>query len=153
MDSTAKTDLPAIINLIPGTASLQRLKSRIAFVSVIICAIVAVACQKKSPTELERPPASVRVASALTQDVPIYLDAIGKTVAREVVSIQPQVSGRVTKIHFTDGADVKTGDPLFTIDPQPFEVNLQQAQANLARNTALKRQADANARIRLRPER
>jgi len=84
------------------------------------------------------------VASALTQDVPIYLDAIGKTVAREVVSIQPQVSGRVTKIHFTDGADVKTGDPLFTIDPQPFEVSLQQAQANLARNTALKRQAEAN---------
>ena len=59
------------------------------------------------------------------QDVPTYLDAIGKTVAREVVSIQPQVSGRITKIHFTDGANVKKGDMLFTIDTRPFEANLQ----------------------------
>lgn len=94
---------------------------------------------EKSPLEVERPPAPVTVASAVTQDVPIYLDAIGKTVAREVVSIQPQVSGRVTKIHFTDGADVKTGDLLFTIDPLPFEVSLQQARSNLLHTLFLRR--------------
>jgi multidrug efflux system membrane fusion protein len=85
----------------------------------------------------------VTVVAAITQDVPVYLDAIGKTVAREVVSIEPQVSGRVIKIHFTDGTDVKKGDLLFTIDPQPFEVSLQQARANLARSAALKAQAEA----------
>jgi multidrug efflux system membrane fusion protein len=78
------------------------------------------------------------------QDVPTYIDAIGKTVAREVVSIQPQVSGRIIKIHFTDGANVRKGDLLFTIDTRPFEANLRQAQASVSRDLALKKQAEAN---------
>ncbi len=78
------------------------------------------------------------------QDVPNYIDAIGKTVAREVVSIQPQVSGRILKIHFTDGANVKKGDLLFTIDTRPLEANLRQAQANVAKDLALKKQTEAN---------
>ena len=102
-------------------------------------------CSNKAAQQgFERPPAPVSVTLAVAQDVPTYLDAIGKTVAREVVSIQPQVSGRITKIHFTDGADVKKGEMLFTIDTRPFEANLQQAQANVSRDTALKKQAEAN---------
>ena len=61
---------------------------------------------------------------------------MGKIVAREVVSIQPQVSGRLTQIHFTDGVDVKTGDVLFTIDPRPYQAQLHQAEANLAQAEA-----------------
>jgi multidrug efflux system membrane fusion protein len=61
-----------------------------------------------------------------------------------VVAVQPQVSGRITQIHFTDGANVKKGDLLFTIDPRPFEVSLQQARSNLAKDIALKKQAEAN---------
>jgi membrane fusion protein, multidrug efflux system len=72
------------------------------------------------------------VAAAVSQDVPVYIDALGKAAAREIVSIQPQVSGRITKIHFTDGADIKTGDLLFTIDPRPYQARLQQAEANFA---------------------
>src|SRR5258707_501822 len=81
-------------------------------------------CVNKAQQNFARPPAPVTVTEAVSQDVPTYLDAIGKTVAREVVSIQPQVSGRITKIHFTDGANVKKGDLLFTIDTRPFEANL-----------------------------
>src|ERR1700746_1384749 len=81
---------------------------------------------KAAPQGFERPPAPVTVSAAIMHDVPVYLDAIGKTVAREVVSIQSQVSGRIMKIHFTDGANVKKGDMLFTIDPRPFEANLRQ---------------------------
>jgi multidrug efflux system membrane fusion protein len=92
----------------------------------------------------ERPPAPVSVTAAVAQDVPTYLDAIGKTVAREVVTIQPQVSGRITKIHFTDGANVRKGDMLFTIDTRPFEANLSQARANVAKDQALQKQAEAN---------
>src|SRR5207237_4612592 len=99
---------------------------------------------KAAPAGFERPPAPVTVAEAASQDVPVYLDAIGKTVAREVVSIQSQVSGRITKIHFTDGANVKKGDMLFTIDTRPFEASLRQAQANVSRDLALKKQAEAN---------
>src|SRR4030081_4054396 len=83
-------------------------------------------CVNKAQQNFERPPAPVSVTAAVTQDVPTYLDAIGKTVAREVVSIQSQVSGRIIKIHFTDGADVKKGDMLFTIDTRPFEANIKQ---------------------------
>jgi membrane fusion protein, multidrug efflux system len=109
-----------------------------------LSAIVLTGCVNKAQQSFTRPPAPVSVTAAVAQDVPTYLDAIGKTVAREVVSIQPQVSGRIMKIHFTDGGNVKKGDLLFTIDPRPFEANVQQAQANLARDQALKKQAEAN---------
>ena len=101
-------------------------------------------CANKAAQSFDRPPAPVQATVAVAQDVPTYLDAIGKTVAREVVSVQPQVSGRITKIHFTDGANVRKGDLLFTIDTRPFEANLKQAQANYSKDEALKRQAEAN---------
>src|SRR6266849_8808602 len=89
-------------------------------------------CANQAQQSFDRPPAPVSVTVATTQDVPTYLDAIGKTVAREVVSIQSQVSGRIVQIHFTDGANVKKGDLLFTIDTRPFEANVRQAQANVS---------------------
>jgi multidrug efflux system membrane fusion protein len=101
-------------------------------------------CDRKAPASLERPPAPVSVAAALSQDVPIYIDAVGKIVAREVVSIQPQVSGRVTKIHFADGADVKAGDVLFTIDPRPYQAHLNEAEANVAQAQAALNLAKTN---------
>jgi multidrug efflux system membrane fusion protein len=94
------------------------------------------ACNKKPEANFERPPAPVTVARALARDVPVYIDAVGKTVAREVVSIQPQVSGRITQIHFTDGSNVKIGDLLFTIDPRPYQAQLNQAEANVAQAEA-----------------
>jgi len=84
----------------------------------------------------ERPPATVTVVEASTKDVPIYLEENGKCVAREAVSVQPQVSGRITQIHFADGANLKKGDPLFTIDPRPFQAQLHQAEATLAQQKA-----------------
>jgi membrane fusion protein, multidrug efflux system len=109
-----------------------------------LSAVLLSGCANKAQQSFERPPARVSVTVAVSQDVPTYFDAIGKTVAREVVSIQPQVSGRITKIHFVDGADVKKGEMLFTIDTRPFEANVQQARANLSRDQALKKQAEAN---------
>jgi multidrug efflux system membrane fusion protein len=107
--------------------------------------IVFTGCSDKAAQgDFERPPAPVSTAVAVAQDVPTYLDAIGKTVAREVVAIQPQVSGRITKIHFTDGANLKKGDLLFTIDTRPYEASLRQAQANVSKDNALKKQAEAN---------
>jgi multidrug efflux system membrane fusion protein len=101
-------------------------------------------CVNKAQQNFQRPPAPVTVAPAVAQDVSTYLDALGKIVARETVAIQSQVSGRILELHFTDGANVKKGQLLFTIDPRPFDANLKQAQANLARDAALKKQAEAN---------
>jgi multidrug efflux system membrane fusion protein len=91
---------------------------------------------KKQPV-FERPPALVTVIDANSSDVPVYLDEIGTCTASEVVSIRPQVTGQIKQIHFTDGADVKRGDMLFTIDPRPFQASFAQAQASLTQDTAL----------------
>ena len=120
----------------------SRLRSRLYLTGLSACLFTG--CVNKAQQNFERPPAPVSVTVAISQDVPTYLDAIGKTVAREVVSIQSQVSGRITQIHFADGANVRKGDMLFTIDPRPFEANLRQAQANVSRDNALKKQAEAN---------
>ena len=84
------------------------------------------------------------VAAAVARDTPLYIDAVGKCVANEVVSIQPQISGRIVKINFADGADLKQGDLLFMIDPRPVQATVQQAEANVARDQAQARQAEAN---------
>src|SRR5258708_1370777 len=106
------------------------------FYLAVILGLLLTACAKKDPPPFERPLSAVTVATAVSQDVPLYLDEVGHTVAREVVSVQPEVSGKITEIHFADGADLKKGDPLFTIDPRPFEAQLNAAQANLAQSKA-----------------
>jgi multidrug efflux system membrane fusion protein len=84
----------------------------------------------------QHPPAMVTVAEATVSKVPSYLDEIGKTAAVEYVTIQPQVTGQLQKVHFQDGVDLKKGDVLFTIDPQPFEAALAEAEANVTQQQA-----------------
>jgi membrane fusion protein, multidrug efflux system len=115
------------------------MKTRSVQTLVMACLLVATlaACEKKNqPSGFARPPAPVSVAAAVSHDVPRYLDTVGKIVASEVVSIQPQVSGRITEINFTDGANLTKGDSLFTIDPRPYEAQLHSADATLAEKKA-----------------
>jgi multidrug efflux system membrane fusion protein len=85
----------------------------------------------------------VLVAKVISKDVPIYLDEIGTCAAYETVQVQAQVSGKIMQRHFQDGADVKKGDLLFTIDPAPYQAALDQAKAQAALDqVTLKRQAD-----------
>jgi membrane fusion protein, multidrug efflux system len=125
--------------------SLAYLPGRLGIALLIPAIFFSLAgCVNKAQQNFARPPAPVTVAAAVSQDVANYLDSLGKIVARETVAIQPQVSGRIMQIHFADGANVKRGQLLFTIDPRPFEANLKQAQANLSRDVAMKKQAEAN---------
>ena len=101
-----------------------------------LAALGLIGCAKKDPPAFDRPAAPVTVVSAISHDVPLYLDEVGRCVAREVVSVQPEVSGRITEIHFTDGADLQKGDLLFTVDPRPFKAQLDAAEANLAQSKA-----------------
>jgi multidrug efflux system membrane fusion protein len=112
--------------------------SRFAMIFGLACIAVLglMGCAKKDPPAFERPPAPVTVVSAIAHDVPLYLDEVGRCVAREVVSVQPEVSGRIMEIHFTDGADLQKGDMLFTVDPRPFQAQLDAAEANLAQSRA-----------------
>lgn len=102
------------------------------FTAGFIALAVLAGCRHEAPPAFERPPAPVSVIEAVSRDVPVYLDEVGKVAAREVVSVQPQVSGSITEIHFTDGAHLRKGAPLFTIDPRPYRAQLAAAEANLA---------------------
>ncbi|MEA3187828.1 MAG: rane fusion protein multidrug efflux system [Chthoniobacter sp.] len=93
-------------------------------------------CGKQNAGPPPRPVRPVTVAKAETRDVPMYLDEIGNCTAYEAVTIQPQVTGPITEIHFQDGQDVKKGDPLFTIDPRPYQAALDKAKATLEQDRA-----------------
>jgi multidrug efflux system membrane fusion protein len=78
----------------------------------------------------------VTTAEVASRDVPVYLDEIGKCAPIQSVSIKPLVTGMIRKIHFVDGADVKKGDVLFDIDPDPYKALLDQSKAQLAQAKA-----------------
>src|SRR5438034_637335 len=104
----------------------------------------------KPPQVPARP---VTVAKVVTKDVPVYLDEIGTCAAYETVQVQAQVSGQILTRDFQDGADVKKGDLLFTIDPRPFQATLDQAKAQAALDqVTLKRQEDLRARKVISPQ-
>jgi multidrug efflux system membrane fusion protein len=101
-----------------------------------LAAVLSVGCAKKVTAAFEQPPTSVTVSAAVSHDVPIYLDEIGKNGAFESVTVTPQVGGRITERHFEDGANLQKGQLLFVIDPRPFKAQLDSAQANLAQAKA-----------------
>src|SRR6201997_3557608 len=78
----------------------------------------------------------VTVVNATSQDVPKYLDEIGRNAAFESVTVTPQVGGRIVERHFQDGENLKKGQLLFVIDPRPFKAQVDAAQATLAQNKA-----------------
>ena len=114
------------------------MKTRSIMATVLVClaSLVLAACEQKAHSSMERPPATVSVETAFIQDVPLYVDAIGRTVASKVVSVKPQVGGCITKIDFADGAELKEGDSLVTIDPRPYQAKLNSARATLAEKKA-----------------
>jgi membrane fusion protein, multidrug efflux system len=121
------------------------------YVLFAVLAIFAVARglqRRVESTKVGQPPARpVLVAKVITKDAPLYLDEIGTCAAYETVLVQAQVSGQITARHFQDGADVKKGDLLFTIDPRPYQAALDQAKAQAALDqVTLKRQEDLRKR-------
>jgi multidrug efflux system membrane fusion protein len=111
---------------------------------VALVAVVAGCSDRASGTQRAAPPAvPVLVADAVRRDVPLDVGVIGTVQALTTVGVKSQVSGQVIKVNFTEGQDVKAGQLLFTIDPRPFEAVLAQAQANVGRDTAQMRQAEA----------
>jgi multidrug efflux system membrane fusion protein len=92
--------------------------------------------QPARPAGPQMPAPLVTVARAIARDVPVYLDEIGKSQALETVTVTPQVAGRITERLFQDGAQIKKDQPLFTIDPRPYQAQLDASQAQLAQSRA-----------------
>jgi len=78
----------------------------------------------------------VTVVKATVQDVPQYLDEIGKNTAFEAVTVTPQVAGRIVERHFKDGDALRKGQLLFVIDPRPYQAAVDLAQASVAQAKA-----------------
>jgi len=83
------------------------------------------------------PPIPVSVATAVTQDLPISLTALGAAQAWTSVTILAQVSGKLLSVNFAEGTDVKAGQVLAQIDPAPYQAVLTQVQGTLKRDQAL----------------
>src|SRR5512137_1726263 len=84
----------------------------------------------------------VAVGTAIQKDVPVQIRAIGSVQATSTVSVKSMAGGEIVKVHFSEGQFVKKGDPLFTIDPRPFEAAVKQAEAILNRDLGQVKQAE-----------
>ena len=82
------------------------------------------------------PPAPVRLAEAGRRDVPIRLEGLGNVQARSTVAIKARVDGQLMEATVSEGQMVKKGDLLFRLDARPFEAQVRQAEANVARDRA-----------------
>jgi len=97
----------------------------------------------------------VVIAKARVGDLPIYIDGLGTVTAFNTVTMRTRVDGELVKVAFTEGQPVHAGDLLAEIDPRPFQVQLEQAQGQAARDEALlqnakvdlKRYQDASAAV------
>ncbi len=79
----------------------------------------------------------VTVAAAARADVPVVLDALGTVTSLRTVTVRSRVDGQLLRVNFREGQTVKAGEVLAEIDPRPFQVQLEQAQGQLARDRAL----------------
>ena len=95
-----------------------------------------IGCGRPARQVVELPPPEVTVALPVVREVTEQVEFTGNAVAVESVEIKPRVSGFITKVHFSDGQDVKAGDPLFDIDDRPCTIARDKAAAEVARNAA-----------------
>lgn len=110
---------------------------------LILCLLISAAgCTGKpsggppAPAQKAFPPVPVVSGKVLQKTIPVKLQAIGNVQAYSTVSVKAQIGGTVTHVHFREGQYVQQNELLFDIDARPYQVQLKQMEANLARDKA-----------------
>lgn len=106
----------------------------------------------RAPVPEAEPEIGVETARVRRGAILQRIMAPGSLLARRESRIGPEVRGRIAKVHVEEGMRVATGDPLFEIDPEPYELNVRQADTRLDRARAERKQlqADLKRATRLR---
>jgi membrane fusion protein, multidrug efflux system len=117
---------------------------------LILLSLAGQGCgDRSSPSERQarggtRAAVPVTVGQVSKKNVPIDIQAVGTVEASSTVTVKSQVTGELMQVFFREGDFVKKGDELFKVDSRTFEAQLNQAQANLAKNEAALAQIEAN---------
>ena len=90
------------------------------------------ACHKKEAAPIARPPVPVTLGVVAQKDMPNHKEWIGNMQGTVTSLVKPNVAGNIIQRYYTEGSVVKQGEPLFQIDPAPFQATLDQAKADLA---------------------
>jgi RND family efflux transporter MFP subunit len=101
-------------------------------------------CGQKAPALAELPPPEVTIARPVVREVTDYFEFTGNTAAFEEVELRARVSGYLKSVKFTEGEQVKQGDLLYEIDPNDYQSALDRAEAEVARQDATVKKANAD---------
>jgi membrane fusion protein, multidrug efflux system len=114
-------------------------------VFILILLLAGCSSEKAAAVAQQQAPAApVLVSKAMLKSVPIEIQSVGNAEAYSSVSVKSQVGGELTVVDFKEGTDVRKGDRLFVIDPRPYESQVAQAEATLAKDKAQLQAAQAN---------
>ncbi|WP_413195909.1 efflux RND transporter periplasmic adaptor subunit [Pararobbsia alpina] len=119
------------LTTILGTIAARIGESRAWAPGIAIAALALGACSKASEAP-PPPPLQVSVASPLAMNIVDWDEYVGHFEAPQAVELRARITGVVTEIMFEDGQEVRAGQPLFTIDPRPYEAQLEQTRAQVA---------------------
>jgi multidrug efflux system membrane fusion protein len=135
----AQRRIPAAV-----VSSVRPAAGALLLVLVVGTVVVRHVLAASTPAGAARPanPATpVSVATAVRQDVPVRLNALGSVAAFNTVTVRPRIDGQLVRVPFREGQFVQRDQVLAEIDPRPYQVVLEQAEGQLARDQAQLAQA------------